>query len=606
MIWKTIHIHHKAKNTQKEIQQLIRSSTGNYHLSFSDYTVGIVGGGPKGLYALEELLRQIKKNGVNENFRVFWWNETMDFGSGPNYQTDQADFLLINYCIGHVDAWDRTDDNNENELNLVQWIVQNNSTNSKVQPTDYASRALVGYYLQSTLLQIIKTKPNNVEIIFIPERVENIKLTSNTYFKVKSIEQEFLIDNLLLATGHCYQNKPLVKCHVDKLPSSYFGSAYPITKLNTIPARSKVGIIGWGLTFIDVALALTEGRGGSFDEEGNYTPSGKEPILLPFSRNQLPIMPRGPIFGQNTYQLNYINESWVESLQEKAKGQKIDFRTDILPTLELELRFAYYSTLLQSRDVSKVENYIRTLSEEELFSYEKLLYPSLPKASTVQEAYINYIDNLIEEAEKGELESPLMAAAAVWRQTSTYIATLYPFGGFTGTSQKYLDKELFGAYCRTSYGPPIENMKKINSLLKAGIIQTYWMDTIELDYADKEELFILKNTMYKEEVEFIIDARIARPDIQQNNASLYQNLYENQIIKPFDNEGYKPGTIAMDSSGKVNHPNGIPLYFYGSNTEGVLLDNDSLSRKKNNLAPLWVNEILNQYRAFTNKSTIKH
>lgn len=597
MIWKTEHINPSAKSSPLKVQQLIYRNLELTSTPSPSFSIGIVGGGPKGMYALEELIRQMKDEKLNNNLRVYWWNETINFGSGPNYQIDQADFLLINYCIGHVDAWDKTNDIEENQLNLMEWIEKNKIIDKKVQPTDFASRALLGYYLQNTLLEIISSKPNHLEIILIPEKVENVHIISHNHLKVETIDHEFQVNNLLLATGHCYQNTPLIQSKNDEFSNKYFNSAYPVTKLNSISTQSKVGIIGWGLTFIDVALALTEGRGGTFDKEGNYISSGEEPTLLPFSRNQLPIMPRGPIYGDTTYQLHFINEHWVRSLQAISKDRKIDFSEDILPTLERELKFAFYSTLLQTRDEIKVESYIQTLAEEEVFSYKKLLFPNIPKASNVQNSYINYLAELITEAEKGELKSPLMAAAAVWREASPLISKLYASGGFTGQSQNHLDKKLFGAFCRTSYGPPIENMKKILALLKAGIIKTYWKDEIELNYDEIEKHFILKNSKHQEEVDFIIDARIARPKIQQNNQAFYQNLLENQIIKPFDNEGYQPGNIDMDLKGKIIHPQNIPLYLYGTNTEGVLLDNDSLSRKKNNLAPLWVDEIIHQLKS---------
>ena len=397
---------------------------------------------------------------------------------------------------------------------------------------------------------------------------------------------------ILLATGHCYQNKPLLKVIGNKIPKNYFTSAYPIEPLNEISEKKKVGIIGWGLTFIDVVLALTEGRGGQFDEQGNYITSGKEPILLPFSRNQLPILPRGPIDGKNIYQLKYINQNWLEELKRNSNPQKIDFNKDIFPRLEQELKFAYYSTLLQTRDEHSVEQYIQTIPEDQRFSYNKLLFPKLTPLSSVQETYLNYLDFIIEEAKKGELKSPLMAAAAVWREASTYLAELYQGGGFTGESQLHLDQNLFGAFCRTSYGPPIENMKKMKALLKAGIIQTKWLDKVDLEFVEMENKFQISSNQHKEKVDYIIDARIARPDLQSNNSNLYRNMYENHLVKPFNNEGYLPGCVDLNNNGKVNHSKKYNIYFYGSNTEGVLLDNDTLSRKKNNLSRSWVYEVL--------------
>ena len=595
MIWKTEHLTENSKNIPSHIQKLVNQKR-NHHLKDdpSFFSIGIVGGGPKGMYALEELFREINQANLKQKIKVYWWNESSYFGCGPNYQTDQPDFLLINYCIGHIDAWDRSNNDSETELNFVKWLNENKALKDHVENTDYASRSLVGYYLQDTLLQIIRNKPSSVDLILLNSKVKNVVTTDSSELKIITSDEVIQVDNLLLSTGHCYQNKPLIQFENIVLSLNYLNNAYPIERLNVIQPEDKVGIIGWGLTFIDVAIALTEGRGGFFDSNGTYQKSGKEPILYPFSRNQLPIMPRGPIYGENAYNLRYIDDNLLNQLQLIAVHRKIDFYKEVLPILEKELKFAYYSRFLKTEDELTIETYIDSLSDEDLFSFNSLLFPKIPKGLDVQDSYIKYLDFLIEEAEKGELKSPLMAAASVWREASPFIAKIYQFGGFTGKSQKYLDQHLFGAFCRTSYGPPIENMKKIGALLKAGIIQTPWMNSIEINYLNENERFILKNSEYQEEVDFIIDARIARPQIEQNNAELYQNLYLQNSIEPFNNEDYLPGCVWINESGKVKNEKDIQLYFYGSNTEGILLDNDSLSRRKNNFAPKWVQNVMHQ------------
>lgn len=219
-------------------------------------------------------------------------------------------------------------------------------------------------------------------------------------------------------------------------------------------------------------------------------------------------------------------------------------------------------------------------------------------SSSIQDSFINHVEHLISEAEKGELKSPLMAATAVWREASTWIAELYQFGGFTGNSQKYMD-QLFGAICRTSYGPPVANMKKILALLKAGIIQTFWVDQIKVEYTESEKRYLLYNNDHSKFVDYIVDARIARPNLQNHNATLYQMMADNNLISPFQNEGYLPGCINLSNSGKVIHIKDLPIYCYGTNTEGILFDNDSLSRKKNNITPFWVAEVINQLHSMT-------
>lgn len=602
MIWTSACVTPEAKQGSSFIQKYIQESMVSLPEARSAFSIGIVGGGPKGLYALEELFDRGQKEAMQCEWNVYWWNSTTDFGSGPNYQVHQPEYLLINYCIGHIDAWDRNRNQGEHQLNLENWIRKFKSENQEVNPVDFASRALVGHYLQFVAMQIIYSRPQHVRLYLIPQKVRNIQSLPNEKLLIQTSQHAWAVDNVLLTTGHCYHNIPLVnvgeKPHSDK----YVMNAYPVQKLDKIPPQKYVGIIGWGLTFIDVALQLTEGRGGHFDTEGNYDPSGQEPVLLPFSRNHLPIMPRGAIYGKNTYVLHYLNKNWIEEMEIIHRQRKIDFKTEIFPWLEKEIHFAYYSTLLQTREESVVEAHIQSMPEYHKFQYKDLLFPKIPRKGTLQEMYILYLEKMIAEAEKGELCSPVMAAAAVWREASSLIASWYQAGGFTGDSQEYLDKHLFGAFCRVSYGPPVENMKKIVALLKAGIIQTLWTTPVKLSYEKSENHFVMQSYEQCQHADFIIDARIARPDLERGNSGLYQNLLKKNLIKTLDNDGYCPGCAAIDKSGKVQNPKKeIPLYFYGSNTEGFLLDNDSLSRKKNNLAPHWVTQTLQQFLLF-NKS----
>ena len=600
MIWKSEHITAKARNSQNFVHKLVSRQPMIKTKCDGTFNVGIVGAGPKGLYALEELFRILKNEKLRAKCRVFWWNENQDFGSGPNYQPNQPDHLLINYCIGHIDAWDRASHQPSEHLNLMDWIIKHKKIKQEVQPTDFASRALVGIYLQHVLMQVVNLKPKAIELYLIPEKVSNVHTMSNDNLLVETDFKEYEVNNLLFTTGHCYHNIPLINFKRKKIPENYILSAYPIEVLRKIPSDKSVGIIGWGLTFIDVALSLTEGRGGKFNAHGKYIANGNEPVLFPFSRNQLPIMPRGPIYGDKIYRLQYLNKNWLQTMQSIAKKRKLDFRNDIFPWIEREVTFAYYSTFLQTQEKQIIENYVKSLSEEERFNVQDFFFPKVPKTENVQNSYIQYLEFLIAEAVKGELKSPLMAAAAVWREVSPLVAELYKESGFTGDSHRYLDKELFGAFCRTSYGPPIANMKKILALMKADIIQTHWWKKVEIIYKDSENKFLLRSENAQKKVDFIVDARIARPNLAGKNSKLYQNLQENNLVKPLDNEGYQPGIVEMTYKGKVaNSGKKTAIYFYGANTEGFLLDNDSLSRKKNNLAPYWADETLTQYLNFT-------
>lgn len=608
MIWTQCHLAENARSGEKFINRFLSRKPVSERGGEEPFRIGIVGGGPKGLYALDHFLSKVKNYKRSEPVEVFWFNATNYFGCGPNYNIHQPEYLLINYCLGNINAWHPSYGKTDEHLDLLNWIKRHNTTGYTVKPTDFASRALVGSYLQAVTEQILSSCPANVKVYLVVGEVKEIAYLGQFSITLDNRECAYHTDNLILTTGHCYSNRSLVKNDLNKIPDNYVPDVYPVSKLEKVEERSKVGLLGMGLTFIDVALELTEGRGGRFDEKGVYHPSGREPILYPFSRNNFPILARGPVFGSNKRRLHFFNERWLAEMKAIRNRRPIDFITEILPYIEKEVQFAYYSTLLETRDEPTIDVHIRRLPQEDVFNLTKLLFPVHPGKDSQQAVMIACISNNIREAEQGELRSPVMAAASVWREISPIIGALYENKGFTGLSQKSLDEEFLGAFCRTSFGPPAENMKKIRSLSEAGIIRFKFGSQVHVAYDEANRRFDLESKEVTEHVDYLIDARIARPSILSDNAPLYVKLREKGLIEPFENQGYQPGCVRMDLSGqcKTSNSTDLPLFFYGTNTEGFLLDNDSLSRTVNDLGNHWAENTIKQIKVQTNAKNEAH
>lgn len=599
MIWKKEHLSAPAKQSPNLISQLITTidQINNDVRHKGIKRIGIVGGGPKGMYALERLLHTLQQTQCDEPIQVLWFNENPHFGSGNNYSVQQPDNLLINYCIGNIDGWLRDDVNTEvnEQLSLADWVAKHQTTDVEVAPTDFASRALVGYYLQDMLAQLHLSLPNQVALSLIVGAVTDISYTNQFKISLANTDDTLLVDYLLMATGHCYQNVPPFKVSKDDAPQEYIASAYPVNRLDALPKGRPVAVMGLGLTFIDICLQLTEGRGGVFTESGTYIPSGEEPVIYPFSRTNLPIQPRGPIYGDARYVVRTNTKQALQDLADERADRKIDFQQEVLPILNAEIQFAYYSTLLQSSDEETMERYIDELFADEIFSIDQLLFPKMDSSANQQQVAKTYLDESIKRAEEGELHNPYMAAAAVWRELTPQIGELYNFGGLTAASHAYLDKQLWSACCRTSFGPPIANMKKISALVDAGIIQFAIPPQSQISYDADKRTFQIGNEEEYQTVSYLIDGRIARSEIVRKNSPLYDQLLNRRLIEIFKNDTYQPGCIAIEQDGRTTSTSDnqeIPLYFYGTPTEGILFDNDSLSRVRNNLASPWADRIL--------------
>ncbi|WP_111671024.1 FAD/NAD(P)-binding protein [Algoriphagus litoralis] len=564
------------------------------------FKIGIVGGGPKGLYALDCLVKALNKADFPPSVEIYWFNSSDNFGAGPNFDPKQPDYLLINTCIAQVDGWIRQDgkEDHSNHLNLLAWITKNKSTNKQVQAADYASRALVGCYLQDVAAKVIGSISFPVRLFLCVETIQQIRYEGTFVLKGSTGELPFRLDNILLTTGHCYSNPSLISTgsSIDKKPNdSYLSDIWKREQLAPIPPNSRVGIAGMGLTFIDIVLHLTEGRGGVFTENGEYLPSGNEPLVFPFSRSGQPILPRSAAWDSHHYRLFFLTEDWLKSMLEQQAIRKIDFIKEVLPILECEVTFAYYSTLLGTRNLSRVNSFCENLPDSEKFDLDRLLFGLVSEKSDRHSAVIRFFDETVMEASKGEQKSPLLAAMAVWREAVPLLGQLYSQGGFTGESQRYLDCKLLGALNRTSFGPPIQNIKKIIALVREGIIRFGLGKEVRVTGHDSGK-FLLTSKEQSLQVDYLIDARVARPRMDTKNSSLYQHLEEANLAEPFSNEGYHPGSVSMDKKGQstVFSPQSPPLFFYGSNTEGVYLENDSLSRTRNNLARPWAKFIINQ------------
>lgn len=609
MIWNLENISSTVNSAEISIGKYIADQSIPAFVDSSVFRVGIIGGGPKGLFALDNLLNSLASQHVEEEIQIFWFNSDINFGCGPNFDPNQPDYLLINTCIGQVDAWSRVEVGifDDDLPDLVRWIAKNNSTSEQVQATDFASRALVGRYLQEVTSILIHSVPPQVRLFLMVNTVLGIKENGEFTLNLCSGNFQFPMNNILLTTGHCYSNPSLITGMAKNSSywsNTYITDAWKLDQLEKIGYGNLVGIAGMGLTFIDIALHLTEGRGGIFDESGDYQPSGNEPIIFPFSRSGQPILPRSAAFGSKKYKLRFLNKDWLENILDISIYRKVDFSKEILPVLEREISYAYYSTLLGTENLKAINLFISACAPDERFDMHHLLFGRIGNGENRHESVTDFLKNAMTEALKGEKNSPLIAAMAVWREAVPLIGEIYAHGGLSGVSHRELDVALLGALNRTSFGPPVENMQKILALAKVGIIRFDLGEQVEVSVLTKEK-FHLTSGNKVQPVDFLIDARVARPKMENDNSSLYRQLLEANLIEPYSNEGYMPGCVSMDPFGQttVRLKNSAALFFYGSNTEGVLLDNDSLSRIRNNLASHWAKFTMNQ---FFNKKHIQN
>jgi hypothetical protein len=160
------------------------------------------------------------------------------------------------------------------------------------------------------------------------------------------------VDLVILSQGHfqvkLHGPEPRLVQHAAAHHLSYQPTAYTSDlSLDAFPAGEPVLMRGFGLTFIDIMVLLTEGRGGRFRREPSgelsYIPSGREPTLYVGSRRGVPYR------SKFAYVLSGLPPRVPRYFSPADFGDhSLDFASDVWPALARELTVAGYRELAYS------------------------------------------------------------------------------------------------------------------------------------------------------------------------------------------------------------------------------------------------------------------
>lgn len=295
--------------------------------------VGVVGGGPRALWAAEELVSLFRRHALP--LTIICWDPE-EPGGGKVYRADQPWCWRLNV---------RSDIARTHLGAFPEWLGRHLTRESDGRETYrgktfaaedkvFVPRAVVGDFLRDSWRDLAakcegeapsEKAGNNappIVIKHIRSRVVDVQSVNGSHGISGSVAEndavvqgevagcrivaedgsEEFVDEALIVTGHAAQWE-------GQQPHAIAAHDYP--SVESIPAGSNVLIRGMALTFIDVCLALTEGRGGRFvpledcdstttrsghpdpvrpggpaHESLRYIPSGREPAhIYPYSRS---------------------------------------------------------------------------------------------------------------------------------------------------------------------------------------------------------------------------------------------------------------------------------------------------------------------------------
>ncbi|WP_425860980.1 FAD/NAD(P)-binding protein [Arthrobacter sp. TWP1-1] len=235
--------------------------------------IAVVGGGPKSLFALLALHDSLPST-ADSHIAVDVYDPSPP-GSGSVWRTDQPEVLRLNVAAGIVDA-----SSSISSEDFAGWVTR---TAPESPGEKYPPRALVGRYLREQY-QLL-TQCANMTLIHKPFAVTAIE-REESHWQVSGTFGTGQYEEVLLAMGHGLAHDPLWEPLPGALNQHPLIGDYSSLSMSDIPPESDVWIRGAALTAYDVALLLTEGRGGSWRQSENdggmveglrYVACGREP-----------------------------------------------------------------------------------------------------------------------------------------------------------------------------------------------------------------------------------------------------------------------------------------------------------------------------------------
>jgi uncharacterized NAD(P)/FAD-binding protein YdhS len=524
--------------------------------------VAIAGLGPKGLFALERLLDHASALDPQVRIEIDVFEPHASPGAGRVYDPGQPEYLRMNFAASQLDMWwpsSRAVPRSARR-SFVDWRGEDDDE-------QYPPRAQVGRYLCDGLEILRRHAPPNVILRVRPCAVETAHLDGRRWI-IGSGSATHAYDEVLIAIGH--------------------GSApFPFEQLSRerIAPGTTVAMRGFALTFIDAALALTEGRGGSFEPLDHpfrlrYLPGKDDPrLIVPFTRTGRPMLAK-PASSRIADRPGLGRIAAAGRAQIADIGGVVDLHDDLLPILAATTRKNLAAATGEDADGSLRATVVRWLAEA-----------AGGVAGSGELDAVRAIEQSLLFGAGIATPDAAWALGHTWR--SLYPALVGRLGGDGLSARDWpaflcLARELE----RVAFGPPPLNAAKLLALVDAGRIELGYLRGATL--SGEIGRIVLQSARGRREVDAVVDAVLPGPGAQEGD--LLGALVEGGYARVL--EGRRG--LDVTAGGRCRGRDGSitpGLSAIGRPTEDSVIGNDTLSRALHPHADRWAQRVVQRSRA---------
>jgi len=497
-------------------------------------TIAIIGAGPRGLSALESIVRIISGKNAQDNYRIILCDDTIYRGAGPNHAPDLLDANRINLSereitIGRREALDL----GGFEIGAFPSYAEWSDVSQDMDAIDsYPPRAKLGMYLSERYLSIAIPLANSDMLINHNGRINEIEYGSPTH--LHGDEFHVSCDELVLCLGHLpveaddqmagWIAHPFPKgVHLQQDP-------YPVKEYidKLLADHDKIAVRGFGLTFLDIVTAAATRIGefelmDSTDLTMRYTCTGRiENCIIPFSTDGLPPIPK-PI-SKRVFDRFAPSEGAMARFEAKLNNGMADQPDQFLSVFidaMAELSAGVYHRIDTVCDPETIYKILRSYMYEEAYHYPFFANHDQHTESLIRDYCVMASDQI-----KPSLDYCL---GQVWRHCRLLMYDLFWHPDLPDNVLKEVI-DLDERMKRYTYGPPLNSLRELLAVHDAGMVSFAYVDDpdISLDgsgwtLTNSQGCTIITTAM--------VDSVLSPPDISKTTTPLVRDLMK--FCSPF-------------------------------------------------------------------------
>jgi len=528
----------------------------------STKTIAIVGCGPRGLSALENLFISLSCNSKKPTLGVLLFEKETQCGSGFIYRSNQPDANWLNISERALTIAKRPKISFEafkieSFPSYHDWTGKSKDAIINNTLEVFPKRSEIGDYLRARFASIASVLKQNNLLNCIFEEVQTVNYNKNNLSIKTKNNTIYNADEVVLTIGHqnTKPSKQIIEWEdfsTSNKKINLFKTPYPLENVLSLNFKDKehnVGLRGFGLAMIDVARVLTEASGGTFEITDKKTRTMKyhsektKLSLVPFSLDGLPMVCK-PLnskvdsFFTPSNELMLTFESKLLQVRDNTNYNSgsdflVEAIADVAANQYLALGNMGYTHNYSANDLNQViskylnnENFEHDLILSQNHTTEVTIKHFIDMATTTQSISLDY------------------CLGQVWRHCEP---TLYKMMSHSNLKDEVISAviKLDERMKRYAFGPPIESLQQLLALALEG--------TLNLNFVNDPEIKLAKKgwQLTKDEqsitCDVMVNSVLDSAKIENVTSSIITNLLNDNIIQPV----HKALGIATQENGLV-------------------------------------------------------